>query len=68
MLVVTKNIIKCVGGKQSSSVVRFDLRVCGFFGEFYTLAKRFGPILRGFGRAFKKGRVLFLETVRISVY
>ena len=34
------------------------LRIRGFIGEFYTLAKGFGPILRGLGQAFKKGRLV----------
>ena len=49
------------GGKGSCAVC-VDLQVVGtleFFGELYSLAKGFGPFLRGFGQALEKGRVLF---------
>ena len=49
------------GGKGSSAVC-VDLQAVGtleFFGELYSLAKGFGPFLRGFGQALEKGRVLF---------
>ena len=45
-----------------------DLQAVGaleFFGELYSLAKGFGPFLRGFGQALEKGRVLFLVTTSI---
>ena len=60
MLVVTKNRTKCA--------VCVDLQAVGaleFFGELYSLAKGFGPFLRGFGQALEKGRVLFLVTTSI---
>ena len=66
MLVVLKiepNV--CAGGKGSCAVC-IDLQAVGtleFFGELYSLAKVFGPFLRGFGQ---KGRVLFLVTTSIS--
>ena len=53
------------GGKGSCAVC-VDLQAVGaleFFGEFYSLAKGFGPFLRGF---WKKGRVLFLVTPAVS--
>ena len=56
------------GGKGSCAVC-VDLQAVGvleFFGELYSLAKGFGPILRGFGQALEKGRVLFLVTTSIS--
>ena len=52
------------GGKGSCAVC-VDLQAVGaleFFGEFYSLAKGFGPFLRRFGLALEKGRVLFLVT------
>ena len=52
------------GGKGSCAVC-IDLQAVGaleFFGELYSLAKGFGPFLRGFGQALEKGRVLFLVT------
>ena len=52
------------GGKGSCAVC-VDLQAVGalkFFGELYSLAKGFGPFLRGFGLALEKGRVLFLVT------
>ena len=58
MLVVTKNRTKCV-----------DLQAVGtleLFGELYSLAKGFGPFLRGFGQALEKGRVLLLVTTSTS--
>ena len=45
------------------SALTFNLE---FFGELYSLAKGFGPFLRGFGQALEKGRVLFLVTASIS--
>ena len=33
----------------------------------YSLAKGFGPFLRGFGQALEKGRVLFLVTTSTSL-
>ena len=54
------------GGKGSCAVC-VDLQAVGaleFFGEFYSLAKGFGP--GGFGLALEKGRVLFLVTTSIS--
>ena len=65
MLVVTKNRTKCVGGWQRQLC---DLQAVGtleFFGELYSLAKGFGPFLRGFGQALEKGRVLFLALCRL---
>ena len=53
MLVVTKNRTKRVGGWQGSYAVCVDLQAVGalkFFGELYSLAKGFGPFLRGLGR------------------
>ena len=47
----------CVGG----SAVCVDLqavRTLEFFGELYSLAKGFGPFLRGFGQALEKGMVI----------
>ena len=47
MLVVTKNRAKRVSGWQRQ---RVDLQAVGaleFFGELYSLAKGFGPFLRG---------------------
>ena len=55
------------GGKGSCAVC-VDLQAVGaleFFGEFYSLAKGFGPFLRGFGQALEKGRVLFLAFRRL---
>ena len=69
MLAVTKNRTKCVDGWQGSCAVCVDLQAVGaleFFGELYSLAKGFGPFLRGFGQALEKGRVLFLVTASIS--
>ena len=69
MLAVTKNRTKRVGGWQGSCAVCVDLQAVGalkFFGELYSLAKGFGPFLRGFGQALEKGRVLFLVTASIS--
>ena len=57
-----------VGGKGSCAVC-VDLQAVGaleFFGELYSLAKGFGPFLRGFGQALEKGRVLFLVTTSTS--
>ena len=48
-----------------SCAVCVDLQAVGaleFFGELYSLAKGFGPFLRGVGQALEKGRVLFLVT------
>ena len=56
------------GGNGSCSVC-VDLQAVGaleFFGELYSLAKGFGPFLRGFGQALEKGRVLFLVTTSTS--
>ena len=39
-----------------------------FFGELYSLAKGFGPFLKGFGQALEKGRVLFLVTTSTSPF
>ena len=53
------------GGKGSC----VDLQAVGtleFFGELYSLAKGFGPFLRGFEQALEKGRVLFLVTTSTS--
>ena len=53
------------GGKGSWAVC-VDLQAVGaleFLGEFYSLAKGFGPFLREF---WEKGRVLFLVTTSIS--
>ena len=49
------------GGKGSCAVC-VDLQALDFFGELYSLAKGYGPFLRGFGQALEKGRVLFLVT------
>ena len=52
-------------GGKGSCVVCVDLKDVGaleFFSELYSLAKGFGPFLRGFGQALEKGRVLFLVT------
>ena len=56
-------------GGKGSCVVCVDLQAVGaleFFGELYSLAKGFGPFLRGFGQALEKGRVLFLVTTSTS--
>ena len=56
------------GGKGSCAVC-VDLQAVEaleFFGELYSLAKGFGPFLRGFGQALEKGRVLFLVTTSTS--
>ena len=37
----------------SKAAVRIDLQAVGFFGEFYTLAKGFGPISRGIWAHFE---------------
>ena len=53
-------------GCKGSCAVCVDLQAVEaleFFGELYSLAKGFGPILRGFG---EKGRVLFLVTTSTS--
>ena len=58
---------KCVGGWQRQCV---DLQAVGtleFFGELYSLAKGFGPFLRGVGQALEKGRVLSLVTTSTSL-
>ena len=50
-----------VGGRGSCAVC-VDLQAVGtleFFGELYSLAKGFGPFLRGFGQALEKGKVYF---------
>ena len=49
-------------GSKGSCAVCVDLQAVGaleFSGELYSLAKGFGPFLRG---ALEKGRVLFLVT------
>ena len=57
MLVVTKNRTKRVGGWQGSCAVCVDLQAVGaleFFGELYSLAKGFGPFLRGVWAGFRE--------------
>ena len=47
-------------GSKGSCAVCIDLQAVGalvFFGELYSLAKGFGPFLRGFGQVLEKGRV-----------
>ena len=56
-------------GSKGSCAVCVDLQAVEtleFFGELYSLAKGFGPFLRGFGQALEKGRVLFLVTTSTS--
>ena len=51
MLVVTKNRTNAWAGSKGSCAVCVDLQAVGaleFFGELYSLAKGFGPFLRGF--------------------
>ena len=53
------------GGKGSCSV-RVDLQAVGaleFLGEFYSLAKGFGPFLRGFWAGFRPLQIDFLFPV-----
>ena len=49
-------------GGKSSCAVNVDLQALEFFGELYSLAKGFGPFLRG----VEKGRVLFLVATSTS--
>ena len=42
-----------------AKAVCVDLQAVGFFGELCSLAKGFGPFLRGFGQALEKGRFYF---------
>ena len=54
------------GGKGSCAVF-VGLQAVGaleFFGELYSLAKGFGPFLRG---ALEKGRVLFLRHLSVGM-
>ena len=54
---------------KGSCVVCVDLQAVGtleLFGELSSLAKGFGPFLRGVGQALEKGRVLFLVTTSTS--
>ena len=57
------------GGKGSCAVC-VDLQAVGaleFFGEFYSLAKGFGPFLRGFWAGFREREgSTFLVTTSIS--
>ena len=65
MLVVTKIESNAWAGGKGSCAVCVDLQAVGaleFFGELYSLAKRFWPIFEG---AVEKGRVLFLVTTSI---
>ena len=59
MLVVTKNRTKRVGGWQRQLCSQ-AVGALEFFGELYSLAKGFGPFLRGVWAG--KVRVLFLVT------
>ena len=57
MLVVTKNRTKRMGGGKGSCAVCVDLQAVGalgFFGELYSLAKGFGPFLRGVWAGFRE--------------
>ena len=62
MLVVAINRTKRVGGWQRQLCNLQAVGALEFFGELYSLAKGFGPFLRGFGQALEKGRVLLLVT------
>ena len=62
MLVVTKNRSKRVGGWQRQLC---SLQAVGTLVS-YSLAKGFGPFLRGFGQALEKGWFLFLVTISTS--
>ena len=53
------------GGKGSCAVLQ-AVGALKFFGEFYSLAKGFGPIFEGVWQALEKGRVLFLVTTSTS--
>ena len=57
MLVVTKNRTKAWAGSKGSCAVCVDLQAVGalkFFGELYSLAKGFGPFLRGVWAGFRE--------------
>ena len=54
MLAVTKNRTKCVGGWQRQLCSLQAVGALEFFGEFYSLAKGFGPFLRGFWAGFRE--------------
>ena len=55
-------------GRMAKAAVQsaLTLGALEFSGELYSLAKGFGPFLRGFGQALEKGRVLFLVTTSTS--
>ena len=61
------NRTKCVGGWQRQLCSLQAVGTLKFFGELYSLAKGFGPFLRGFGQALEKGRVLFLVTTSFAI-